>query len=185
MPNYRRARVPGATYFFTVNLRNRASNLLVREVALLRECVRATRTRHRFHIDAWVVLPEHMHCMWTMPAGDADFALRWKIIKSAFSRRIPSTERLTPTQQRRGERGIWQRRYWEHLIRDELDYQRHFDYIHYNPLKHGHVQHLADWPWSSFHRAVAMGVYQHGECPGSDSDGQYGEVAGDAPLVSP
>ena len=178
MPNYRRARVPGATYFFTVNLRDRTSDLLTREVALLRECVRATRARHPFHIDAWVVLPEHMHCMWTMPTGDADFALRWKIIKSAFSRRLPATERLTATQQRRGERGIWQRRYWEHLIRDELDYQRHFDYIHYNPLKHGHVERIADWRWSSFHRAVAMGVYSGGECPDSSAAMEVGERPG-------
>ncbi len=179
MSNYRRAQVPGATYFFTVNLRNRSSDLLVRQVALLRECVRATRSRHPFHIDAWVVLPEHMHCMWTLPPGDADFALRWKIIKSAFSRRLPATERLTPTQERRGERGIWQRRYWEHLIRDEQDYQRHFDYIHYNPLKHGHVERIADWPWSSFHRAVAMGVYSAGESPGADvGTSDYGERLG-------
>lgn len=122
--------------------------------------------------------------MWTMPVGDADFALRWKIIKFAFSRRLPTTERLTPTQQRRGERGIWQRRYWEHLIRDERDYQRHFDYIHYNPLKHGHVQLLADWPWSSFHGAVAMGVYPGGKCPDSEVDGEYGELVENATRFS-
>ncbi len=159
MPDYRRARVPGATYFFTVNLDNRTSDLLIREIDLLRESVRATRARHPFHIDAWVVLPEHMHCLWTLPPGDADFALRWKVIKFAFAKRLPASEPRTANQRRRGERGIWQRRYWEHLIRDERDYQRHFDYIHYNPLKHGHVERLADWPYSSFHRAVAMGIY--------------------------
>nr|WP_298109698.1 transposase [uncultured Pseudomonas sp.] len=159
MPDYRRARVPGATYFFTVNLDDRASDLLIREIDLLRESVRATRARHPLHIDAWVVLPEHMHCLWTLPPGDADFALRWKVIKFAFAKRLPAAEPRTANQRRRGERGIWQRRYWEHLIRDERDYQRHFDYIHYNPLKHGHVERLADWPYSSFHRAVAMGIY--------------------------
>ena len=135
MSNYRRARVPGATYFFTVNLRDRSSDLLVREIDLLRATVRATRQRHPFHIDAWVVLPEHMHCLWTLPEGHADFALRWKVIKFAFAKRLAKTETLSVTQRTRGERGIWQRRYWEHLIRDDLDYQRHFDYIHANPLK--------------------------------------------------
>lgn len=162
MPNYRRAQVPGATYFFTVNLRDRTSNLLTREIDLLRETVRATRARHPFHIDAWVVLPDHMHCLWTLPPGDANFARRWKVIKFAFAKRLPITETRTVNQQRRRERGIWQRRYWEHLIRDERDYQRHFDYIHVNPLKHGYVERLEDWPYSSFHRAMAMGIYPLG-----------------------
>ncbi|WP_296235992.1 REP-associated tyrosine transposase [uncultured Pseudomonas sp.] len=176
MPNYRRARVPGATYFFTVNLRDRTSDLLIREIDLLRETVRATKTRHPFHFDAWVVLPEHMHCLWTLPLGDADFALRWKVIKFAFSKRLPATEMLSVNQQNRRERGIWQRRYWEHLIRDEDDYQRHFDYIHYNPLKHGHVARLADWPYSSFHRAVAEGIYPADWCGVPEQvEGGYGE----------
>lgn len=159
MPNYRRARVPGATWFFTVNLHDRRSDLLVREIALLRETVRATKARHPFHIDAWVVLPEHMHCLWTLPPGDADFALRWQVIKFGFSRRLSKTETRSEANLRRRERGIWQRRYWEHLIRDERDYERHFDYIHGNPLKHGHVARVRDWPYSSFHRAVRDGVY--------------------------
>ena len=176
MPNYRRARVPGATYFFTVNLRDRSSNLLIREIELLRETVRATRLRHPFHIDAWVVLPEHMHCMWTLPPGDADFALCWKVIKFAFAKRLPITEARTANQQHRRERGIWQRRYWEHLIRDEWDYQRHFDYIHCNPLKHEYVERLADWPYSNFHRAVAMGVYSTDWCVEPEQvDSGYGE----------
>src|SRR3990167_9072983 len=102
MSDYRRARVPGATYFFTVNLRDRSSDLLVREIELLRATVRATKARHPFHIDAWVVLPEHMHCLWTLPAGDADFALRWQVIKFAFARRLPAA---TGANARR-ERGI-------------------------------------------------------------------------------
>ncbi|SHM20457.1 REP-associated tyrosine transposase [Phytopseudomonas punonensis] len=176
MPNYRRARVPGATYFFTINLHDRHSNLLIREIELLRETVRATRARHPFHIDAWVVLPDHMHCLWTLPPGDANFASRWKIIKFAFAKRLPITETRTANQQRRRERGIWQRRYWEHLIRDERDYQQHFDYIHINPLKHGYVEHLEDWPYSSFHRAVAMGVYPAGWCVEPErADRGYGE----------
>ncbi|SEH98391.1 putative transposase [Stutzerimonas xanthomarina] len=137
MYRYRRAQMPGATYFFTVNLRNRRSDLLVRHIDLLRETVRATKDRHPFRIDAWVVLPDHMHCIWTLPDGDADFALRWKVIKFAFARRLPKTEVLTVTQRSRNERGIWQRRYWAHLIRDERDYRHHVDYVHLNPLKHG------------------------------------------------
>ncbi len=159
MSNYRRARVQGATYFFTVNLRDRRSDLLVGEIALLRDCVRATRARYPFHIDAWVVLPEHMHCLWTLPEGDADFARRWQVLKFAFSRRLPNDEHRPPAHAARGERGIWQRRFWEHLIRDEQDYQRHFDYIHFNPVKHGHVTQVADWQFSSFHRAVRAGIY--------------------------
>ena len=176
MSDYRRARVPSATYFFTVNLRDRSSDLLIREIDLLRDTVRATKARHPFHIDAWVVLPEHMHCMWTLPEGDADFALRWKVIKFGFSRRLPNQEALSATQHRRGERAIWQRRYWEHLIRVDRDYQRHFDYIHFNPLKHGHVQRVVDWPYSSFHRAVCMGLYPQNWCGGAVAEGEgFGE----------
>lgn len=171
MSNYRRARVAGATYFFTVNLRDRSSDLLVREIELLRATVRATKARHPFHIDAWVVLPEHMHCLWTLPAGDADFALRWQVIKFAFAKRLPRTEARTATLKARCERGIWQRRYWEHLIRDDADYQHHFDYIHFNPKKHGHVEQLSDWPYSSFHRAVRAGIYPLDWCSGMFESG--------------
>ncbi|MCQ4273721.1 transposase [Pseudomonas kuykendallii] len=173
MSRYRRARVPGATYFFTVNLRNRKGDLLTRHIALLRETVRITKARHPFHIDAWVVLPEHMHCLWTLPEDDADFARRWKVIKQLFSRGLDATEPLSPAQLARGERGIWQRRYWEHLIRDELDYQRHVDYIHFNPLKHGHVTRVRDWPYSSFHRAVRDGIYPLDWAGGND-EGETG-----------
>ncbi len=175
MSDYRRARVPGACYFFTVTLLDRRSDLLRREVALLRDCVRATRERYPFHIDAWVVLPEHMHCLWTLPADDRDFGERWRIIKASFSRRVPASEG-DPTRARMGGRGIWQPRYWEHLIRDEADYCRHFDYIHINPLKHGHVSRVIDWPYSSFHRAVRQGIYPAdwgGEV--KIEDGRFGE----------
>ncbi|WP_336315814.1 REP-associated tyrosine transposase [Stutzerimonas stutzeri] len=175
MSRYRRAHVPGATYFFTVNLLNRRSDLLVRYIDLLREAVRATRSRHPFHIDAWVVLPDHMHCVWTLPDGDSDFALRWKVIKFAFVRRLPKTEVLTATQRSRGERGIWQRRYWEHLIQDERDYRHHVDYVHRNPLKHGLVEHVVDWPYSSFHRAVRAGDYPVDWC-GDEAEGFAGDA---------
>jgi len=178
MSNYRRARVPGATYFFTVNLRDRMSDLLVREIELLRATVRATKARHPFHIDAWVVLPEHMHCLWTLPEGDTDFALRWKVIKFAFAKRLPKNEARNTTNVTRGERGIWQRRYWEHLIRDDFDYQRHFDYVHFNPVKHGHVRRIVDWPYSSFHRAVRDGIYpaDWGGVELSNVENNFGEV---------
>ena len=153
MPDYRRARIPGACYFFTVNLRDRHSDLLVREIELLRACVRSVHERHPFHIDAWVVLPEHMHCLWTLPPGDANFAGRWRVIKAMFSRRLLTGSAGISWP------GVWQPRYWEHLIRDTQDYQRHFDYIHINPLKHGHVSQVQDWPYSSFHRAVRQGIY--------------------------
>lgn len=139
MPSYRRTWVPGGTYFFTVTLHDRRSNLLTREIDLLRRVVAQTRRRHPFRIDAWVVLPEHMHCLWTLPPDDADFATRWKVIKSGFARRIPCHESRTFAQRRRGQRAIWQQRYWEHLIRNDTDYRRHFDYIHLNPVKHGLV----------------------------------------------
>ncbi|HIE1892781.1 TPA: REP-associated tyrosine transposase [Pseudomonas aeruginosa] len=159
MPSYRRTWVPGGTYFFTVTLHDRRSNLLTREIDLLRRVVAQTRRRHPFRIDAWVVLPEHMHCLWTLPPDDADFATRWKVIKSGFARRIPCHESRTFAQRRRGQRAIWQQRYWEHLICNDTDYRRHFDYIHLNPVKHGLVTAVKDWPFSTFHRAVAEGLY--------------------------
>jgi len=105
-----------------------------------------------------------VHCVWTLPDGEADFALRWQVIKFAFARRLPKTEILTATHRSRGERGIWQRRYWEHLIQDERDYRHHVDYVHLNPLKHGLVKRVVDWRHSSFHRAVAFGVYPADWC---------------------
>ena len=157
MTHYCRAWHPGATYFFTVNLARRNSTLLVDRIDVLRDAIRHVRRRHPFVIDAMVVMPEHLHAVWTLPPGDADFATRWRLIKTGFSRRIPAGERRTTSRISKGERGIWQRRYWEHLIRDEWDLQSHIDYIHFNPVKHGHVDRAADWPYSSFHRYAADG----------------------------
>jgi len=159
MPDYRRNRVPGGTYFFTVNLLERSSGLLVAHVAALREAVRAVRARRPFHIEAWVVLPDHMHAVWTLPAEDTDYSDRWKAIKIAFAKALPKTERLSPVRAAKGERGIWQRRFWEHTIRDERDYAAHVDCVHINPVKHGLVAREGDWPYSSFHRYLAEGVY--------------------------
>jgi putative transposase len=174
---YRRANVAGATYFFTVNLAVRSNTLLVDYVAALREAVRIVKQRHPFHIDAFVVLPDHLHAIWTLPENDADFAKRWMLIKSGFSRHIPGGEYRNESRVGKGERGVWQRRYWEHLMRDEDDYQRHVDYIHYNPVKHGYVKHAADWAYSSIHRYIRDGIIGHdwgGDACARDSAG-YGE----------
>lgn len=177
MPDYRRNRVPGGTYFFTINLRDRQTNLLVDRIDLLRSSVARVRILMPFHIDAWVVLPEHMHCLWTLPEGDADFSRRWQAIKMAFSKRIERGEALSTSGQNRGERGIWQRRFWEHTIRNERDYAAHLDYIHLNPVKHGLAPRVSDWPYSSFRRAVKMGLYPEAWAGGDDMDGNWGEPA--------
>lgn len=160
MPNYRRAWQPGGTYFFTVSLLQRHDNdLLVRHIDTLRAAIGKVRGRFPFDIHAWVVLPEHMHCIISLPEGDADFAVRWMRIKQEFSLAIPAHEWRSDARQRRNERGIWQQRYWEHLIRDEQDLHAHMDYIHYNPVKHSLVTRVVDWPHSTFHKLVAEGVY--------------------------
>jgi len=162
MPDYRRNRVPGGTFFFTVNLRDRRSDLLVTYIDALRDAVRQVRGRAPFRIDAWVVLPDHMHCLWTLPEGDADFPGRWRAIKTEFSNSLPIGEPRSSIMTNRGERGIWQRRYWEHTIRDERDFAAHLDYTHFKPVKHGLAEHPADWPHSSFRRCLATGLYPAG-----------------------
>jgi putative transposase len=159
MTAYRRNFVPGGSFFFTVNLADRRSSLLTTHIDRLRTAFRETRRRHPFTIDAIVVLPDHLHTVWTMPEGDADFATRWRLIKSAFSRNLELDEPVSASRASKGERGIWQRRYWEHTIRDEDDFERHVDYIHINPVKHGLVTRVRDWQPSSFHRMVSLGIY--------------------------
>ena len=155
---YRRTVVSGGTYFFTVNLADRQSELLVDNVASLRASVTHVMQRHPFRIDAWVVLPDHLHAVWSLPHDDDDYALRWMLIKSGFSRSIVKGERISTSRKSKRERGIWQRRYWEHLIRDEDDLARHVDYVHINPVKHGHAEKATDWPWSSIQRYVRAGI---------------------------
>ena len=164
MPNYRRADSPGATYFFTLNTHSRQPWLVNDDVRqALREAIESTRARYHFAIDAWVLLPDHIHCIWTLPADDANFSIRWALIKQhvskACARRYVNPNHFNASQRKRGESGFWQRRFWEHLIRDEIDYERHVDYIHWNPVKHGHVDRCIDWPYSTFHRYLAQGVY--------------------------
>lgn len=176
MTNYRRSRVRGGTYFFTVNIADRRSRLLTENVESLRAAFRYVRLRHLFAIDAIVVLPDHLHAIWTLPEGDASFAFRWQLIKSAFSRGLPRGEPLSPSRLQKRERGIWQRRYWEHAVRDESDFMRHLDYIHFNPVKHGHVSRVKEWPFSSFHQMVRLGHYPEdwgGEF--AEPDARFGE----------
>ena len=159
MTAYRRNAVPGGTYFFTVNLADRRSALLTEDIEQLRSAFRYTWRRHPFVIDAVVILPDHLHAIWTLPDGDDDFATRWRLLKSSFSRALPAGEPVSPSRSRKRERGIWQRRYWEHTIRDDDDFNRHIDYIHFNPVKHGYVRQAGDWPYSSFCRFVRLGLY--------------------------
>lgn len=166
MPDYRRNRVPGGTYFFTVCLQDRQSDTLVTEINTLRATVRHVKARLPFHIDAFVELPDHLHCVWTLPPGDPDFSLRWQSIKAGFSRALPSQP---------GGRSVWQRRFWEHTTRDERDYAAHLDYTLFNPVKHGLVANPADWPHSTFHRSVVAGLYPAGWATSSPDIGPAGE----------
>lgn len=155
---YRRAKAAGGTYFFTVNLADRSSSLLIDRVVQLRHVVRVVKARHPFEIVAWVVLPDHLHAIWTLPADDADFSTRWVLIKAGFSRGMITDENIRASRMRKGERGLWQRRFWEHQIRDENDLARHVDYVHINPVKHGHAGKASQWPWSSIHRYIRRGI---------------------------
>jgi putative transposase len=169
MTGYRRAYVPGATWFFTVNLAQRRGNhLLLEHLLSLRAAFDGVKTRHPFRMDAVVILPDHLHCIWTLPEGDADFSLRWNLIKGNFSRLMKRWERISASREKRRERGIWQRRFWEHLIRDQEDFNRHADYIHWNPVKHGLVKQPVDWPHSSFHDYVRRGIYPVNWCGRDD-----------------
>lgn len=169
MPNYVRPRVTGARIFFTVALADRGSDLLVREIGRLREAVQATRIEWPFGIDAWVVLPDHLHAVWTLPAGDAAFSVRWGAIKARFSMSMgragftppPPIGRanggVNPALRRKGEVGLWQPRFWEHHIRDEADFAAHVRYCWFNPVKHGLVARAAEWSYSSIHRDISRG----------------------------
>jgi putative transposase len=172
MPGYIRAKIDGGTFFFTVTLADRSSNLLVQHIVLLRSAYRSVRDRLPFETIAICILPDHLHAIWRLPEHDADFPMRWNLIKGGFSRSLPSTEPRSPSKKAKREKGIWQRRYWEHVIRDENDLVRHVDYIHFNPVKHGLVTRVCDWPHSSFHRHVAQGVLPF------DWGGDIGEIKG-------
>ena len=152
MTHYRRARVPGGTYFFTVALADRSQTLLVDHVNALRRAMRDVRAAHPFEVDAIVVLPDHLHTIWTLPLDDDDYSVRWALLKASFSRTLPRDETRSKSRRCKRERGIWQRRFWEHVIRDEADLLSHIDYIHNNPVKHGYVEDALTWPYSSARR---------------------------------
>ncbi|MGM0767052.1 MAG: REP-associated tyrosine transposase [Pseudomonadota bacterium] len=155
MMNYRRSRVPGGTYFFTVVTADRAPIFeSPAPISCLRTSFRSVLRRYPFSIDAMVVLPDHIHCIWTLPSEDDDYSRRWRLIKTAFTKRfqdLPETTAQIPQP-------VWQKRFWEHTVRDEQDFARHVDYIHFNPVKHGYVSRAVDWPYSSFHRYVREGM---------------------------
>jgi putative transposase len=157
MVGYRRNFVSGGTYFFTVTVADRSSSLLVEQIAFLRHAFRVAPAERPFKTDAIVILPDHLHAVMTLPEGDADFSGRWRRIESTFTRQVVA-EAVPAKRNRRGEYSLWQRRFWEHTIRDETDFARHFDYIHYNPVKHALVSRVSDWPHSSFHRYVRSGL---------------------------
>jgi putative transposase len=165
--------VAGATYFFTLVTYQRCP-LLVDEYArsCLRTAIYEVRAKHPFRINGFCLLPDHLHTIWTLPEGDNDYPHRWRAIKGHFSRNDRrsngSGAKPAGSRKKRGEATIWQRRFWEHLIRNEDDLQRHLDYLHFNPIKHGHVDLVLEWPWSSFHRLVREGIYSK-DWGGSDT----------------
>jgi putative transposase len=155
--DYRRQHQDGATYFFTPVTEKRRP-ILVEHIDRLRDAFRQVRDRRHFIIEGIVILPDHLHTLWMLPREDSDYSMRWQQIKRCFSAGLPAKP-SNRSQFSKREKGIWQRRFWEHCIRDEEDWRRHLDYIHYNPVKHGFVARVADWPFSSFHRFVEKGWY--------------------------
>ena len=151
MPNYRRIFVPGGDYFFTVNLLDRQQTLLIDRIDLLRSAFGYVQSHHPFETVAICILTEHLHCIWRLPPEDAAYSMRWRVLKSRFSKSLSRVADTRPGR-RKGERGIWQRRFWEHAIRDGDDLDRHIDYIHWNPVKHGLVDNPEDWPYSTYRK---------------------------------
>ncbi len=176
MVQYRRNRVPGGTYFFTVTLHDRKAKTLVEHIHALRVAFRHTLRQRPFRIDAIVVLPDHLHSVWTLPPGDVDYAGRWRAIKSRFTRELARAG-IEISHNAKGEYDLWQRRYWEHTIRDEQDFARHVDYIHFNPVKHGLVKAVQEWPYSTFHHYVRQGLYPRnwGDDMSIGTEGNYAE----------
>jgi putative transposase len=167
--------IEGGVFFFTVTLADRTSDLLVRDIDRLRDVYGSVALRYPFESVAICILPDHLHAIWSLPENDADFPRRWGLIKSGFSRALPVSDGRSASKITKREKGIWQRRYWEHAIRDDTDLDRHVTYIHLNPVKHGLVPRVVDWPHSSFHRFVARG----------DLPGDWGGDMRDLPTVFP
>lgn len=164
MPNYRRANFEGGYYFFTVVTYKRAK-ILISDIS--RNCLRLAfnkiKTNRPFENIAMCLMPDHLHCIWKLPDGDSDFSTRWNSIKSLFTKMYLNCGRYEGKRNlsrlRTGEAAVWQRRFWEHQIRDENDLSRHINYIHYNPVKHGLVRDIQDWQWSTYHKFIQSGFY--------------------------
>jgi putative transposase len=164
MPFYRRDNTPGATWFFIVVAFERRNNFCSDAFrTALRAAITSVRTNHPFAIDAWVLLPYHLHCVWTLPENDADFSTRWRLIKHhvsySLNRGTFVGHARSASRSARGESTVWQRRFWEHRIRNDADLERHLVYLHFNPVKHGLVSRVIDWPHSSFHQFLQRGAY--------------------------
>jgi len=176
MPNYRRIRAPGATTFFTVCLADRSAAHLTDRVGALRSAFAEVQRDMPFRIEAIVVLPDHLHAIWTLPPGDADNATRWKRIKAGFSKRTGLAGPISPSKRAKGEVGLWQRRFWDHVVRDERDFEAHRAYVWQNPVRHGLVARATDWPHSSIHREIRQGRFR-AEWLDGPLEGEFGEAA--------
>src|SRR5262245_58389808 len=172
MSRYRRAKIEGGTFFFTVTLADRSSDILVHAIDRLEHIYHSVQDRYPFETIALCVLPDHVHAVCSLPDGDTNYSLRCSLIKGGFSRGLAADTFPSHSQIARRERALWQRRFWEHAIRDDADLERHVNYIHFNPVKHGHVSRVCDWPYSSFHRYVDRGVLP------LDWSGDVGEISG-------
>ncbi len=164
MPNYRRAKTPGGTYFFTLVTYRRQQILCDEPIRqALRQAIRNTRLHYPFSVDVWVLMPDHLHCLWTLPDGDDDFSTRWSLIKRRVSiackEHYKQARWKTPSKEKHRESTLWQRRFWEHCIRDQRDFNHHADYMHYNPGKHGLCNQPVEWSFSTVHRYINVGKY--------------------------
>jgi putative transposase len=177
MSRYRRANINGGVFFFTVTLADRPCDFLVRHIDRLRRIYASVQRRYPFETVAICILPDHLHAIWSLPPGDTNYPLRWSVIKSGFTRGLAGNADPSPSKIARRERGIWQRQYWEHAIRDDGDLARHVDYIHFNPVKHGYVSRVCDWLTAVFiatssaacsRRIGAATLWQHRALLGND-----------------
>jgi putative transposase len=176
MSRYRRVKPDGGVFFFTVTIADRSSGLLVQQIDRLRRIYASVHQRYPFETIAICILPDHLHAAWALPPGDNDYSTRWSVIKAGFSRGLSQMAPRSSSKLAKRERGLWQRRYWERAIRDDADLARHIDYIHFNPVKHGHVSQVGDWPYSSFHHYVAQGLLPADwSGPACDLEGKFGE----------
>ena len=173
MVHYRRSRVAGGTFFFTVNLQDRHRTLLVDHIAALRCIVRDVKTKFPFVLDAMVVLPDHWHAVWTLPPNDVGYARRLRLVKARFTKHL-LREGVDISSDHRGEYRLWQKRFWEHTIRDDRDFETHVNYVHINPVKHGYAARAVDWPHSTIHRYVKRGMLP-ADWACTPQDGEFGE----------